>query len=52
MARAALDGMSAQMGAAGVDLGALSDAPAEDLDDLDEAEAAAAAGEQAPAIDA
>ena len=35
VARAALDGMSAQMGAAGVDLGALTDAPAEDLDDLD-----------------
>ncbi|AXC50703.1 30S ribosomal protein S2 [Paracoccus suum] len=33
VARAALDGMSAQMGAAGVDLGALSDAPEELLDD-------------------
>ena len=42
VARAALDGMSAQMGAAGVDLGALTDAPAEDLDDLDAAETAAA----------
>lgn len=52
VARAALDGMSAQMGAAGVDLGALSDAPAEDLDDLDVGEAAAAAGEQAAAVDA
>ena len=31
VARAALDGMSAQMGAAGVDLGALEDAPAEEL---------------------
>ncbi|MDO5621268.1 MAG: 30S ribosomal protein S2 [Paracoccus sp. (in: a-proteobacteria)] len=30
-ARAALDGMSAQMGAAGVDLGALAEAPAEEL---------------------
>jgi small subunit ribosomal protein S2 len=30
VARAALDGMSAQMGAAGVDLGALDDAPAEE----------------------
>ncbi|HMR37911.1 30S ribosomal protein S2, partial [uncultured Paracoccus sp.] len=29
--RAALDGMSAQMGAAGVDLGALAEAPAEEL---------------------
>ena len=37
VARAALDGMSAQMGAAGVDLGALTDAPAEDLDDLEPA---------------
>ena len=36
-ARAALDGMSAQMGAAGVDLGALTDAPVEDLDDLSDA---------------
>ena len=30
--RAALDGMTAQMGAAGVDLGALAETPAEDLD--------------------
>mgnify|MGYP006194446415 CR=1 FL=1 len=30
IARAALDGMSAQMGAAGVDLGALEEAPAEE----------------------
>jgi small subunit ribosomal protein S2 len=30
VARAALDGMSAQMGAAGIDLGALEDAPAEE----------------------
>ncbi len=33
MSRAALDGMSAQMGAAGVDLGALEAAPGEDLDE-------------------
>ncbi|MDF3605419.1 30S ribosomal protein S2 [Paracoccus sp. DMF-8] len=33
VSRAALDGMSAQMGAAGVDLGALADAPAEELID-------------------
>ena len=31
--RAALDGMSAQLGAAGVDLGALEEAPAEELED-------------------
>ena len=31
IARAALDGMSAQLGAAGVDLGALDEAPAEDV---------------------
>jgi small subunit ribosomal protein S2 len=30
-ARAALDGMTAQLGAAGVDLGALEEAPAEEL---------------------
>ena len=30
IAKAALDGMSAQMGAAGVDLGALEDAPVEE----------------------
>ena len=40
-ARAALDGMTAQMGAAGVDLGALEDAPVEEL--LANAEADAAA---------
>ncbi|SEO06802.1 SSU ribosomal protein S2P [Paracoccus alcaliphilus] len=44
--RAALDGMTAQMGAAGVDLGALSDAPEEILD---EGEAEAQAAEQATA---
>ncbi|OWJ75513.1 30S ribosomal protein S2 [Haematobacter missouriensis] len=36
-ARAALDGMSAQLGAAGVDLGALEDAPAEELDETQDA---------------
>ncbi|MDO5631960.1 MAG: 30S ribosomal protein S2 [Paracoccus sp. (in: a-proteobacteria)] len=41
-ARAALDGMSAQMGAAGVDLGALAEAPVEELDDAAEAETAEA----------
>jgi small subunit ribosomal protein S2 len=39
IARAALDGMSAQMGAAGVDLGALDEAPAEEA--LEEAAAEA-----------
>ncbi|WBU58165.1 30S ribosomal protein S2 [Paracoccus sediminicola] len=34
--RAALDGMSAQMGAAGVDLGALSEAPAEEVAESEE----------------
>lgn len=43
VARAALDGMSAQMGAAGVDLGALEDAPAEEA--LAEEETPAAAEE-------
>jgi small subunit ribosomal protein S2 len=38
VSRAALDGMSAQMGAAGVDLGALSDVPEEELDVAAEAE--------------
>lgn len=41
--RAALDGMSAQMGAAGVDLGSLSDAPEELLDEPAAEEAAAEA---------
>ena len=42
VARAALDGMAAQMGAAGVDIGALEDAPLEGaLDDEDEGAAAA-----------
>ncbi len=52
VARAALDGMTAQMGAAGVDLGALTDLPIEELDDLSGAEAEAAADEQASAVDA
>ncbi|AGT08384.1 30S ribosomal protein S2 [Paracoccus aminophilus] len=40
VSRAALDGMSAQMGAAGVDLGALADVPVEELDNAEvEAEA-------------
>ena len=49
VSRAALDGMSAQMGAAGVDLGALEDAPAEEL--LAEADGSAAS-EAAPAAPA
>ncbi|WP_425039034.1 30S ribosomal protein S2 [Primorskyibacter sp. S187A] len=44
-ARAALDGMSAQLGAAGVDLGAMEEAPAEEA----VAEAEAPAAEGAPA---
>jgi len=52
VARAALDGMTAQMGAAGVDLGALAELPAEELDELSGDEAAAVAEEQASAIDA
>lgn len=44
-ARAALDGMTAQMGAAGVDLGALEEAPVEEV----VAEEAAPAAEEAPA---
>ena len=43
VSRAALDGMSAQMGAAGVDLGALEEAPAEEV--LAEAPAAAETAE-------
>lgn len=39
ISRAALDGMSAQMGAAGVDLGALDEAPAEDLAEEEQQEA-------------
>ncbi|MDN3711699.1 30S ribosomal protein S2 [Paracoccus cavernae] len=41
ISRAALDGMTAQMGAAGVDLGALTDVPAEELGDEAEVEAEA-----------
>ena len=52
VARAALDGMTAQMGAAGVDLGALAELPVEELDELSGDEAAAAAEEQASAVDA
>ncbi|MFD1881474.1 30S ribosomal protein S2 [Paracoccus pacificus] len=43
VSRAALDGMSAQMGAAGVDLGAMEATPDEDLDDADARAAAAEA---------
>ncbi|MFC4671954.1 30S ribosomal protein S2 [Seohaeicola nanhaiensis] len=42
-ARAALDGMSAQLGAAGVDIGAMEEAPAEDAVEEIETEAAAEA---------
>ena len=56
VARAALDGMSAHMGAAGVDVGALSDAPAELLEDdqslVAEAGAEAAAAEPSRAVGA
>jgi small subunit ribosomal protein S2 len=45
VARAALDGMTAQMGAAGVDLGALEEAPVEEV----VAEEAPAAEAEAPA---
>jgi len=49
-ARAALDGMSAQLGAAGVDLGAMEDAPAEDaVAEEAAAEAPAEAEAEAPA---
>ncbi|MBB1491276.1 MULTISPECIES: 30S ribosomal protein S2 [unclassified Paracoccus (in: a-proteobacteria)] len=41
VARAALDGMTAQMGAAGVDLGALTDAPVEEFDGIEAEEPAA-----------
>jgi len=53
VARAALDGMSAQLGAAGVDLGALDEAPVEEAV-ADEAPAAEAepAAENAPAAEA
>jgi len=45
VSRAALDGMSAQLGAAGVDIGALEEAPTEEA--LTEEEAPAAAAEEA-----
>ena len=45
-ARAVIDGMASQLGAAGFDLGELEDAPVEDLPDENEGEAAA---EEAPA---
>ena len=48
VSRAALDGMTAQMGAAGVDLGALEEAPAEELLEAAETEAAAPAADAAP----
>jgi len=47
-ARAALDGMSAQLGAAGVDLGELDEAPVEELEET-EAVAEEAPAEEAPA---
>ncbi|WP_371224203.1 30S ribosomal protein S2 [Roseovarius sp. 2305UL8-3] len=50
-ARAALDGMSAQMGAAGVDLGAMEEAPVEEVvveEAVAEAPAAEAVAEEAP----
>jgi len=48
--RAALDGMSAQLGAAGVDIGAMSEAPAEEA--VAEAPAEAPAAEAAPSDEA
>ncbi len=50
-ARAALDGMSAQLGAAGVDLGAMEEAPVEEgiAEVIPEAPAEAAAAPEAPA---
>jgi len=47
IARAALDGMTAQMGAAGVDIGAMEEAPAEEA--VEETAAEAPAAEVAPA---
>lgn len=44
VSRAALDGMSAQLGAAGVDIGALEEVPVEEALDEAQAEAAPAAG--------
>ncbi len=48
IARAALDGMAAQMGAAGVDIGALEEAPAEEATAEPAAAAPEAAAEPAP----
>ena len=48
-ARAALDGMTAQMGAAGVDLGALEEAPVEEVVAEEAPAADAPAAEEAPA---
>jgi len=50
-ARAALDGMSAQLGAAGIDLGALDEAPVEEVvaEEAPAEAAAEAAAEEAPA---
>ena len=57
-ARAALEGMAAQLGEAGFDLGELEDAPAEEFDgegeapaELSEEDAAAAAAAEAPAAE-
>ncbi|MCR8726333.1 30S ribosomal protein S2 [Frigidibacter sp. ROC022] len=49
VSRAALDGMSAQLGAAGVDIGALEEGPVEEAVAEEAAEAAAADAEAAPA---
>ena len=53
-ARAALDGMSAHLGAAGVDLGAMEEAPVEEAvaEEAPAAEAADAPAAEAPAADA
>jgi len=50
VARAALDGMSAQMGAAGVDVGALAEAPAELLDEGEDLSPATEAGQDAEVV--
>jgi len=50
-ARAALEGMSTQLGAAGVDLGAMDDAPAEEAV-AEEAPAVEAVAEETPAVEA
>ncbi len=49
IARAALDGMAAQMGAAGVDIGGLAEAPVEDLGEAVEPDLGADAGADAAA---